>query len=479
VSDLPTPIKTLVVVPTYNERDDAPRMVAALHALRLDADVLFIDDASPDGTGDLLESLRAHHPRLRVRHRAGKLGIGGAHLDGIGWAYEQGYQRLVTLDSDFSHSPEDIPTLLLASDTADVVVGSRWKADNSLPGWSVFRRFMTNAGHLLTRSVLALPYDATGAFRVYRLDRIPRELFGLVKSRSYAFFFESLFILHKNACRVVEVPIILPARTYGHSKMTTRAAMHSVRFMMGIALEYRRAPTRFHLRASRVEIDRRLVDPQDWDSYWRDAQTMANRLYSVIASFYRRTFITPRLRRLLCATFDQGSRLLHAGCGGGEVDRGLHERMRVTALDISPEALALYQQHNPSATNIRHGNILALPFADEAFDGYYSLGVVEHFTDAELERLFGEAFRVLRPNGRMVLFWPHAKATSVMVLGAAHRLLNRGGRRTRLHPREVSLLTSRTMAEHCLARSGFRVISYDLGAKDLWIQAAIVAAKAD
>ncbi|MEK7401587.1 MAG: glycosyltransferase [Gemmatimonadota bacterium] len=472
-------MKTLVVVPTYNERDDAPRMVAALHALRLDADILFIDDASPDGTGAILEGLRARHPRLHVMHRSGKLGIGSAHLDGIAWAYAHDYQRLVTLDGDFSHGPEDIPKFLIAAETADVVVGSRWMATDSLPGWSLFRQFMTGAGHVLTRRVLGLPYDATGAFRVYRLDRIPQALFGLVRSRSYAFFFESLFILYQNACRVAEVPIVLPARTYGHSKMTTSAALQSVRILLGIASEYRLAAARFHLPAPPVEIDRRLVDPQQWDSYWREAQTLPNRVYAVVASTYRKAFIKPRLHHLLHRAFPPAARLLHAGCGGGQVDQGLHARMRITAVDISPEALALYQRHNPAAALIRHGDILALPFPDSSFDGYYSLGVVEHFTDDQLERLLGEAWRVLRPNGKAVLFWPRAKATSVMVLGLVHRLLNRGGGSTRLHPPEVSLLTSRSMAERCLARSRFKIVSYDFGARDLWIQAAIVAQKTD
>ncbi len=471
-------LKTLVMVPTYNERDDAPRMVAALHELKLDADILFIDDASPDGTGAILDGLKATNARLIVQHRVGKLGIGSAHLDGIAWAYAQGYQRLVTLDSDFSHSPEDVPKFLLASDTADVVVGSRWRARNSLPGWSIFRRFMTNAGHVLTRRVLALPYDATGAFRVYRLDRVPRELFGLVKSRAYAFFFDSLFVLYRNACSIAELPIVLPARTYGHSKMTTGAALQSVRIMFGIALQYRRNPARFHLPAQPVQIDRGLVDPQHWDEYWRASQALSNRVYSVIASLYRRLFIRPRLQHLIRHTFARGSRLLHAGCGGGEVDQGLHERMRISAMDISPEAVALYARNNPAAALIKHGDILAIPFADDTFDGYYSLGVIEHFTDAEITKLFAEAFRVLKPTGKLLLFWPMVKAPSVKVLGAAHRLMNFGGGQTRLHPPEVSLLSSRAMAEHALERSGFRLVSYDFGAKDIWIQAAIVASKA-
>ena len=472
------PLKTLVMVPTYNEHENAPRMVEAIRALGLDVDVLFIDDDSPDGTGPLLDALSADYDRLTVMHRIGKRGIGGAHLAGIAAAYAGGYQRLVTLDCDFSHSPEDIPAFLEAADSADVVVGSRWTTLDSLPGWNLFRRMMTGIGHALTRAILGMPYDATGAFRAYRLDRIPAEVFTLVRSSSYAFFFESLFILHQNAFRIVEIPIVLPARTYGHSKMTMRAALQSVRIMLGIAARFRRAPSAFRLRAAPLAIVPALHDPQQWDNYWKQSAVMTKRVYSVIASLYRRLFIRPRLHRVLRRQFGRGSRLIHAGCGGGQVDQGLHERVRITALDISPDALLLYQENNPTVQQIQHGDILALPYDDASFDGYYSLGVVEHFTDAEIARILAEAHRVLRPRGRIVLFWPHARATSVRVLGLAHRLLARSGSTTQLHPAEVSLLTSRTMAEDLLRQGGFTMMSYDFGAKDLWIQAVIVAERA-
>jgi dolichol-phosphate mannosyltransferase len=250
-----TSLRTLVMVPTYDECDNAPRMIAAITALGLDADVLFVDDASPDGTGALLESLRADNPRMSVLHRSGKNGIGSAHAAGIAYAYANGYQRLVTLDCDFSHSPDDIPAFLREAETADVVVGSRWTSMHSLPGWNAYRRAMTNLGHLLTRALLGLPYDATGAFRAYRLDRIPQDVLSLVQSKSYSFFFESLFILHKNGLRIREISIVLPARTYGHSKMTLRAALQSVRIMLGIAATYRRRPAAFHVAAPPVAID--------------------------------------------------------------------------------------------------------------------------------------------------------------------------------------------------------------------------------
>lgn len=463
------------MVPTYNERENAPLMVNAVKALGMDVDVLFIDDDSPDGTGPLLDALCEGYARLSVIHRIGKRGIGGAHLEGIAAAYAGGYQRLVTLDCDFSHSPEDIPAFLEASDSADVVVGSRWTALDSLPGWNLFRRMMTGAGHFLTRAVLGMPYDATGAFRAYRLDHIPEALFSLVQSRSYSFFFESLFILHQNGFRIEEIPIVLPARTYGHSKMTMRAALQSVRIMLAIAARFRRSPLEFRMRAAALNIVPDLNDPQNWDNYWKQSAVVTKRVYSLIASLYRRVFIRPRLHRVLRREFSRGSRLLHAGCGGGQVDQGLHERARITALDISPDALLLYQRNNPTAQYIQHGDILALPYDDGTFDGYYSLGVIEHFTDSEIARILLEAHRVVRPGGRIVLFWPHARATSVRVLGLAHRLLARSGSKTELHPAEVSLLTSRFMAEGLLQRGGFAMKSYDFGAKDLWIQAVIVA----
>ena len=471
-------MKTLVMVPTYNERENAPLMVEAIRSLDLDVDVLFVDDDSPDGTGPLLDALCVGYDRLRVIHRIGKRGIGGAHLEGIAAGYDGGYQRLVTLDCDFSHSPEDIPAFLEAADSADVVVGSRWTTLDSLPGWNVFRRMMTGMGHFLTRAVLGMPYDATGAFRAYRLDHVPRALFPLVQSRSYSFFFESLFILHQNGFRIEEIPIVLPARTYGHSKMTTRAALQSVKIMLGIGARFRRSPADFRLRAAAVATNPQLEDPQHWDEYWRHSAQVTKRVYSVIASLYRRVFIRPRLHRVLRRHFGRGARLVHAGCGGGQVDQGLHERLRITALDISPDALRLYQQNNPTAQQIQHGDILALPYGDASFDGYYSLGVIEHFTESEIARILAEAHRVLRPRGRIVLFWPHARATSVRVLGLAHRLLARSGSATQLHPAEVSLLSSRSMAEGLLRDGGFTMTSYDFGAKDLWIQAVVVAERA-
>jgi dolichol-phosphate mannosyltransferase len=243
--------KTLVFIPTYNERDNVLAMVEELVVHAPEADLVFMDDNSPDGTGRILDEIAAKQPRLQVVHRPGKLGIGRAHLDGIAYAYDHGYETLVTLDCDFTHSPSDIPTLIATSAGADIALGSRHLERDSLPGWSVIRKVLTKLGHVLTVSLLGIGADATGAFRVYRLSRIPRELFDLVRSHGYAFFFESLFVAYENDLRILEVPIRLPARTVGHSKMTLREIQRSLSQLVRLAVESKTHPDQFRLKESR------------------------------------------------------------------------------------------------------------------------------------------------------------------------------------------------------------------------------------
>jgi dolichol-phosphate mannosyltransferase len=211
--------RALIAVPTFNERENVERLIDEIVAQGVPADLLFVDDASPDGTGDVLEALKGRIQHLSVVHREGKLGIGSAHLFILAWAYERGYARLVTMDADFTHPPSYLEAILALSDEADVVVGSRYLLANSLEEWTLFRRLLTRGGHLLTRGLLGLREDASSAYRLYRLDRIPRRLFALVRSQGYSFFFESLYVLRLNGFRLKEVAIVLPARASGKSKM--------------------------------------------------------------------------------------------------------------------------------------------------------------------------------------------------------------------------------------------------------------------
>lgn len=173
--------RPLVMIPTYNERDNVERICGDILALGIELDILFVDDNSPDGTGPVLDALAARHANVRVLHRSGKLGIGSAHLAGIDWAYRQGYQLLVTMDCDYTHPPEYIPRFLELAGSHDVAVGSRYMLKTSLSEWNLFRKGLTLLGHFLTRNLLGMPYDATGAYRAYRLDRIPRQTFDLVQ----------------------------------------------------------------------------------------------------------------------------------------------------------------------------------------------------------------------------------------------------------------------------------------------------------
>lgn len=473
------PPKTLVFIPTYNERDNVAPMCEQLLALGLDADLQFMDDGSPDGTGAILDELAARHPRVSVRHRPAKSGIGSAHADGIAWAYAHGYQRLVTLDCDFTHSPTLIPVFLQRGESADVVLGSRYMEKASLPGWSLMRKSLTNLGHVLTKTMLGISEDATGAFRVYDLRTIPARLFQLVQSRGYAFFFESLFVLQRNGFRIAEVPISLPARTYGSSKMSLREVQRSVSQLANLWLREQTDPGQFRLAAAGPTLDETLVDPQNWDEYWEKKSAKTTAAYDLVATAYRNAVIKRRFEATIRKEFPAGARLLHAGCGSGQVDAGLHGHVKITAVDISAAALQRYQRENPGSEQVRHASVLDLPFGDGTFDGAYNLGVVEHFSHQELTRMFSELRRVLKPDGKLVVFWPHARATSAMVLDTAHWVLNDVlHKNVRLHPPECSRVHSRQEASALLASGGFKLDSYHFGAKDFFVQAVIVASPA-
>lgn len=458
-------------------------MAGQLLALGLDADLLFMDDGSPDGTGEILDRLAAEHPRLTVIHRAGKLGIGSAHLDGIRWAYDHGYDRLITMDCDFTHKPAEVLRLIEYSDGYDVTVGSRYLKENSLPGWNPLRKSLTGLGHFLTKNVLGVAVDATGALRAYDLRRIPRELFDLVTARGYAFFFESMFILVRSGFSVNEFPIALPARTYGHSKMSLRETMRSGRHLLWLRGASIAKPRRFRLSGDQVNqaratIDPALVDPQGWDAYWDNHDQPTSAVYGAIAELYRLSVIKPQLERAVFRNFPAGAHLLHAGCGSGQVDMALQGRMRITAVDISPSALRVYARNNPAAFDVRHADILDLPFPPSSFDGIYNLGVLEHFTQHEIRRILAEFHRVLKPGGKMVIFWPHARATSVAVLKGAHWLLNDVAKRPiKLHPAEVSLLRGRDWVEPIVREADFKLLDYSFGPRDFFVQAIVVAQK--
>lgn len=471
----------LIFIPTYNELENVEKILGQILALELPADILFIDDNSPDGTGQLLDRLASRHDNVFVRHREGKLGIGSAHASGIAWAYDRGYRQLLTMDCDFTHSPEYIRDFLAKADSADVVVGSRYMEEKSLSTWNAYRRLLTRLGHFATGIFLRMPFDATGAFRLYRLDRISRYFLDSVHSRGYSFFFESLYVLHLNGYRVAETPTHLPARVYGHSKMKWSDAIHSLSHLVHTYFTTLLNRERFEI-AEPYQTESSAaapVDPQNWDSYWSDKENKPTLLvYDLIAAFYRKFIIKPSLNRFILGHFTADSRLLHAGCGSGQVDHDIGEEIGISALDISPAALSIYKKANKNYHELILGSIFDMPIADGSFDGIYNLGVMEHFSEDEIARILREFNRVLKPGGKIVLFWPPEFGLSVMVLKLAHFILNRVLKKNiLLHPPEITRIRNRKQVFDLLKKGEFHLTSYRFGVLDLFTNVVVMGEK--
>jgi SAM-dependent methyltransferase len=231
-----------------------------------------------------------------------------------------------------------------------------------------------------------------------------------------------------------------------------------------------------------LSAERPLHDPQGWDTYWIRGHEKSRRAYTFVASLYRRAAIRRNLNYFMRKHFSAGARLLHAGCGSGQVDSKLSREMHITAVDISLPALECYRRNNPNAEAVRHADILNLDdLGTGAFDGAYNLGVVEHFTHDQIVHILREMGRTLKPAGKVVIFWPHQRATSVFVLKFIHRLLDffqrKGEPQVRLHPPEISLLKSRDQAQELMERAGFELVEYYFGMRDLLVQAVVVGCK--
>lgn len=486
--------KILIFIPTYNEAENVRIIYDRIKSLGLDADILFLDDNSPDGTGKIMDEIAAKDARVRVIHRTGKLGIGSAHKDGIRWAYDNQYTTLITMDCDFSHSPENIRDFLKFSDQADIVVGSRYMQEGSLQDWNLYRKLLTYMGHFLTDFVLRMPYDATGAFRLYNLLRIPHGVFQLVESNGYSFFFESLYILFLNKFSVREFPIKLPKRTYGNSKMTLNGALKSFIHLLRICIRtWTRRDSFIHVESGNVRyrsfeglsqpyVSQGANNPvkvqQEWDTYWNKDRKSENILYDLIAVFYRVCIIRRILNHFTRKHFVKGSNVLHAGCGSGQVDAGVAQWVKLSAMDISAKALEIYHKTNPSVEEIIHGDIFNTLCPGASFDGIYNLGVMEHFTPDEIDAILKEFNRVVKPGGKMVILVPPEYGLSVMFLKGVHFILNDVLKKNvQLHPAEISRPKSKAHARKIYEQHGLKMVDYYFGLMDLFTYAVIVLEK--
>jgi dolichol-phosphate mannosyltransferase len=221
--------RTLIVVPTYNERENVAALVAELLEVATAADVCLLDDNSPDGTADYARELFGANPRFSVMRRTGARGYGRSLVDGYRRAVEGGYARLVQLDADFSHDPARIPALVNASREADVVIGSRYCAGGGITNWPVSRRLLSRFANRYVCRITGLKvHDTTSGFRCYTLRALRRLLEGRVAAEGYAFLVEAVFRAHREGLTIAEVPITFTDRREGQSKMSRQVIFESV-----------------------------------------------------------------------------------------------------------------------------------------------------------------------------------------------------------------------------------------------------------
>lgn len=216
----------------------------------------------------------------------------------------------------------------------------------------------------------------------------------------------------------------------------------------------------------------------EWDEYWAKAPKTHNQVYDRIAVFYRKYIIKPYLKRFFSRYFLGKPAILHAGCGGGQVEEGIIDPASVIGLDISSNALSLYKKNHPGS-NLILGDIMTTGFRDESFEGIYNLGVMEHFREDEIQRILSEFRRVLKKKGVIILFWPPRYGVTVIFLKGVHFFYNSVlGKNIRLHPTEPGLIRSKRHVETMVNKAGFRMLSYDFGMGDLFTYAVVIIEKA-
>ena len=235
--------RVLVCVPTYNERENLPTTLNRLRTANPDADVLVIDDSSPDGTGDLADTLAATDPGIHVLHRASKAGLGTAYVEGFRWGLDRGYTVLVEMDADGSHQPEQLPRLLAALEGADLVIGSRWVDGGAVRNWPRSRLILSRGANTYVRLALGMPLrDATAGYRAYRAELLRARDLGTISSQGYCFQVDLTWRAWRAGWRITEVPITFVERERGASKMSRSIVAEALWRVTWWAVTSRRHP---------------------------------------------------------------------------------------------------------------------------------------------------------------------------------------------------------------------------------------------
>ena len=230
--------RTLITVATYNEIENLPLLVDAIWEVAPQADILVIDDNSPDGTGKWCDERAKTEKRLHCLHRSGKLGLGTATIAGMKYAIEHGYDLMLNMDADFSHHPRYIPALLAGMDKADVMIGSRYVPGGGVKDWPLKRRLMSWGVNTYARWLLGLrPRDCSGAFRCFRVALLRKLDFDQIRSRGYSFQEEILWHLKRAGARFAETPILFADREKGQSKINSREAWAAIGIILRLGMK--------------------------------------------------------------------------------------------------------------------------------------------------------------------------------------------------------------------------------------------------
>jgi len=222
-------MKTLVIIPTYNESENVARIIEAVLAKAEHIDVLIVDDNSPDGTAAIVEKIRDKNSRVRLIKRAGKLGLGTAYVAGFKYAIENSYDLVFEMDADFSHDPGEIPNFLEAIKDHDLVIGSRYSQGVNVVNWPLRRLILSYGANVYTRIITGLPVkDGTGGFKCFRREVLEAIDLDEIQSNGYAFQIEMNFKVWKKGFRIKEIPIIFVDRVEGTSKMSKKIIREAV-----------------------------------------------------------------------------------------------------------------------------------------------------------------------------------------------------------------------------------------------------------
>src|SRR6266516_4538294 len=251
-------MKTLIIIPTYNELENLRPLLEKVFSFASDTDVLVVDDNSSDGTGKLADEIHEENPQVNVLHRAGKLGLGTAYIAGFKYAVAQNYDAAFEMDADFSHDPRYLPDFLKAIENADLVIGSRYIPGGDTPNWTMLRRLISGGGNIFARFMLGIPvHDCTAGYRCYRRKVLESIDLDTIQSQGYAFQIELVYRVMQHGFKIVETPIVFKDRRVGKSKMSRKIVIEGFTYVF---------KARFSKRSKKsnpISLDSMAEQPQD------------------------------------------------------------------------------------------------------------------------------------------------------------------------------------------------------------------------